>query len=121
MSTKRNDEIRTAPVDLYDRLRGVSERLSQLRREFSEIRHEYETLRSHPGELAVDSLGDPIDPAVATDMVIHDLGRVDSELTSAAYRLSDTRGRYATRLKLTDQAAEELDRRRTGRSIERTR
>ncbi|MGK8525163.1 hypothetical protein ACRS6B_28140 [Nocardia asteroides] len=121
MSTNRtpDDRIRTAPVDLYERLHNVDDRLFQLRREISAIRREYAALRRHPDALAVDNLGDPIDPADAALGAETALAMADEKLDAADILLSRARGRYATRLRLTDAAADELDRRRN--RVERTR
>lgn len=116
------DPIRVAPVDLYGRLHGVSGRLDEIRRELAGIRREYETLRRHPDALDVDTLGDPIAPTDAADHVIADLEHVDSRLITAEYWVAHARGKYATRLKLTEQAADELDQRHNqAAAIERTR
>ncbi|WP_280242506.1 hypothetical protein [Nocardia abscessus] len=114
-----DEPIRTAPVDLYERLHDVDDRLIQLRREISEIQREYAALRRHPDALAVDTLGDPIDPVAATFRAESALTLADEKLDAAGVWLSRARGRYATRLKLTDTAADELDRRRN--RVERTR
>ncbi|MFI6364162.1 hypothetical protein ACIBG0_15580 [Nocardia sp. NPDC050630] len=121
MSTNRtpDEPIHTAPVDLYERLNEVDDRLIQLRRELVDIRREYATLRRHPDSLAVDTLGDPLDPVEATLRVETALAMSDDQLDAAGVWIARARGRYATRLKLTDAAAEELDRRRN--RVERTR
>ncbi|WP_157129421.1 hypothetical protein [Nocardia amamiensis] len=121
MSTNKipDEPIRTAPVDLYERLHGVDDRLTELRRELNAIRREYATLRRHPEALAVDTLGKPMDPVVATDAALHGLAQADRELDGAEQWIATVRGQYATRLKLTDAAADELARRRN--RVERTR
>lgn len=114
--------IRTAPVDLYSRLHDVSDRMYDIRRELAAIQREYRTLRRHPDALEVDTLGAEIDPVEATDAVLSDLDRVDERMRGAEHALAETRGRYASRLKLTDHAAEELDQWNRQRApIERTR
>ncbi|WP_036499200.1 hypothetical protein [Nocardia aobensis] len=116
------DPIRTAPVDLYGRLHDVGDRMNEIRRELAEIRREYRTLRRHPDALEVDTLGAPMDPVEATDAVLSDLDHVDERVRVAEHEVAETRGRYASRLKLTDHAAEELDQRNRQRApIERTR
>lgn len=116
------DPIRTAPVDLHGRLHDVGDRMNEIRRELAEIRREYRTLRRHPDALEVDTLGAEIDPVEATDAVLDDLDRVDERVRVAEHALAETRGRYASRLKLTDRAADELDHRNRQRApIERTR
>jgi hypothetical protein len=112
MSANDYDPIRVAPADLYERQRGIGERLIELEREIADIKREYARLRAHPAALAVDDLGDPIDPVVATDAAVHGLDQAGGELRNAAYRLANARG-YASRLKLTEQASEDLDRRQT--------
>lgn len=87
----------------------------------TEIRREYGQLRAHPSALAVDNLGEPVDPVVTTDAVLHGLEMTASELDCAQQQLAVARARHATRLKLTDQAAAELETRRGHRRIERTR
>ncbi|MGY2093238.1 hypothetical protein [Nocardia gipuzkoensis] len=118
-NTFPDEPIRTAPAELYERLHNVDDRLTRLRREISEIQREYAALRRHPDALAVDNLGDPIDPVEATFRTETALTLADEKLDAAGVWLSRARGRYATRLKLTDAAADELDRRRD--RVERTR
>lgn len=113
MTDTDDDPIRTAPSDLYQRMRETQHRFSELATEVREIRREYERLRRHPDALAVDNLGAPVDPVRTTDAVIHGLDRADGGLESATDWFTNTRHTHATRLKLTDAAAAELDRRRT--------
>ncbi|MFE3195023.1 hypothetical protein ACFXHA_38875 [Nocardia sp. NPDC059240] len=122
MSDNRNDPIRTAPVELHERLYGLDERLAQVQRELTDIHHEYAHLHHHPDALDVDDLGEPLDPLVATEVTMHGLERANAALARAENFLSTVRGQYAGRLKLTDAAAEELNQHRTRRTrIERTR
>ncbi|MCP9621588.1 hypothetical protein FOH10_29495 [Nocardia otitidiscaviarum] len=119
------DWITPAPSDLYHRLFDLREQIGELRREMTRIRIDYGRLHRKPEDLAVDDLGDPIDPVHATEQVMHALQRADEHLSCADIRLNDTRGRYATRLKLTDAAAEarwqQIQQRDHRDPIERTR
>ncbi|MGW0247978.1 hypothetical protein ACWDYH_15230 [Nocardia goodfellowii] len=121
MSDNHNDEIRTAPVDLYERLHGVDDQLGELRRELRKVRTEYGRLHANPTELAVDDLGAPLDPAQATTEILDSLDMADHELDVVCRRLATMRSRVACRLKLTDAAAEDLDRRARRTGIERSR
>ena len=122
MPANNNDEIRTAPVELYERLHGVDERIAAVRSEITEIQREYDRLRAHPDELAIDDLGPAMDPHDAATNARDYLTGIDLRLWGAQQDLDLMRGRYASRLKLTDAAAEDLDRRRTQRPrIERSR
>ncbi|MFD0000163.1 hypothetical protein [Nocardia sp. NPDC127526] len=125
MPKNHPDWIMPAPSELYDRLYEVTERIAELRREMAQIKLDYGRLHQKPEALAVDDLGDPIDPVQVTEEVMWDLQDADRELYSAAATVSRTRGKFATRLKLTDAAAEQrwqqLQQREQRTPIDRTR
>ncbi|QIS13647.1 hypothetical protein [Nocardia arthritidis] len=122
MTDNAEEPVRTAPADLHERLHQVRERLHEVQGELADIQREYRDLRRHPNELAVDGPGKPIEPVVATDAVLSGLSRADCQLRGAERWITATRGQYATRLKLTDQATEDLEQRRTAPSpIQRSR
>lgn len=104
----RQRPLRHAPVDLYDRLAGIDQRVDELRREIASARAEYRRLADRPAELEVDCLGEDIEPAVAAEAVLHGLEAADQNLRSGQWWLSVGRS-HASRLKFTDRAADELD------------
>lgn len=123
MADRKSEPVLPIPADLYQRLHGVGDRLDDLRRELLEIRREYAELRRQPDVLAVDNLGEPIEPLAAANATLHELARSDADLNSANNWLAHARSQYASRLRLTDHACEQREQQLTQRRppIERTR
>ncbi|MBO0856175.1 MAG: hypothetical protein J2P18_20690 [Nocardia sp.] len=100
--------FRFAPVDSYDELGAVDDRIEVLRHDLARIYRQFCRLAARPAELAVDDLGRAIEPAEAVAEVVYNLADVDRFVYLAQSRLVVAHG-YAGRLKLTDRAAAELD------------
>ncbi|MFG3620806.1 hypothetical protein [Nocardia sp. NPDC047654] len=112
MSDTTNDPILPVPCELDRQLWEYSERIEQVRRDLLTMQWQFSELQGAPESIAVDSLGEPIDPQQATERVLTALVAADAALGATADTLSGAR-RYSNRLKLTDAAAEVREQRLT--------
>lgn len=110
MPDNTNDPILPIPSDLYRAVGKLHDRIDEMRDELVRIRTSYRALQRSPESLAVDNLGEPITPADATASVLTGLTTV-SERLDGVERAVDEAHQPASRLKLTDQADKERDRR----------
>ncbi|QIS02337.1 hypothetical protein F5X71_08380 [Nocardia brasiliensis] len=113
MPENQNAPILPVPSELYRDMRELGDHIEALRDELASMRARYRELGACPESLAVDALGEPIEPSEANERILGGLKLTDSELQAAAEWLDTTRTRYASRLKLTDAADAERERRLT--------
>ncbi|WP_194819317.1 hypothetical protein [Nocardia sp. XZ_19_385] len=108
MNPNENEPILPAPSDLYRRMAKFYNHIDQMRDELGRLTGEYADLAHSPESLAVDNLGAPITPIDANDAVLSALEAAEQRL----YRVQsavDVAHEHASRLKLTDAAAEHRD------------
>ncbi|QBS40399.1 hypothetical protein [Nocardia sp. CS682] len=117
----QNEPILPIPSDLYRDIAGLQDRIDAVRADLTRTAMRYRELGQSPESLAVDNLGDPIEPAEANNRVLNGLQLTDCELQAAAEWLSTTSGRYASRLKLTDTADQHRERQIAQQRRRRTR
>ncbi|CAM4487195.1 hypothetical protein NONI108955_34345 [Nocardia ninae] len=121
MPDNDSDAVLPIPSDLYRDMAGLQDRIEVLRADLTRTLMRYRELGQSPDSLAVDNLGEPIEPAEANARVLHGLQLTDCELQAAAEWLSTTSGRYASRLKLTDTADQHRERQLARQRRRRTR
>lgn len=122
MSDNTNDPILPIPSDLYLEMGELADQVDNLRNKLRKLDNRYRELRRAPAALDVDTLGKFITPEAAIDLTQGWLAAADENLSGASEEIGRAHG-HASRLKLTDQAAEEREQRLTQRRppIERTR
>ncbi|MGY1946166.1 hypothetical protein [Nocardia asiatica] len=112
MSQNTNDPILPIPCELDRQLWEYTERIEQVRRDLLTMQWQFSELQCARESIAVDSLGEPIDPQQATERVLTALVAADAALGATADTIGGAR-RYSNRLKLTDTAAEVREQRLT--------
>lgn len=104
------EPILPIPADLHAQTWAAAEALQNVRRQISELQHQYRELGHSPESLRTDTLGDPIDPATATNAAQMWLASTGRALQAADDGLRRATS-YTTRLSLTEQACDERDQR----------
>ncbi|MFI6959907.1 hypothetical protein ACIBJI_41395 [Nocardia sp. NPDC050408] len=110
MSDNTNDPILPIPSDLYREIAGLYGHINQMRDQLNRIGERYVDLAHSPQALAVDNLGEPIEPIDANGAVLTALDDADTRLYWVETAIDEAR-KNASRLKLTDQADQERERR----------
>lgn len=99
------EPILPIPSDLDQQRWAAYETLQNLRRQISDLEANYRALSHEPEAMRVDSLGDPIDPATATNAAQMWLASTGRALSAADDGLRRA-GSYTSRLSLTEQACD---------------
>lgn len=110
MCNNTNDPILPIPSDLYREMAGFYEQIDQMRDQLNRVSERYVDLAHSPQSLAVDSFGEPIEPIDANGAVLTALEDADRRLYRVEAAIDEAR-KNASRLKLTDQADHERERR----------
>ncbi|WP_329405972.1 hypothetical protein OG563_30500 [Nocardia vinacea] len=110
MSDNTNEPILPIPSDLNREMAGFYEQINQMRDQLNWVSERYVDLAHSPQSLAVDNLGEPIEPIDANGAVLTALEDADQRLYRVEAAIDEAR-KNASRLKLTDQADQERERR----------
>ncbi|MFI6368958.1 hypothetical protein ACIBG0_40305 [Nocardia sp. NPDC050630] len=110
MSDNADDRILPIPSDLYREIAAFYDQIGQMRDQLNRVSERYVDLAHSPQSLAVDSFGEPIEPIDANGAVLTALDDADRRLYRVEAAVDEAR-KNASRLKLTDQADQERERR----------
>ncbi|MFE9323542.1 hypothetical protein ACIHDR_19505 [Nocardia sp. NPDC052278] len=105
MPDDTNDPILPVPSELYQDLAEFYDHINQMRDQLNRVSERYVDLAHSPQSLAVDNLGEPIEPIDANGAVLTALDDADRRLCRVEAAIDEAR-KNASRLKLTDQADE---------------
>lgn len=110
MFKNRREPVLPIPSDLYREIGQLGDRVRELREDVARIRGQYALLVQSPTSLRVDQLGPPTDPREAAIITHTALRAVDRDLATVEQGIGWAHG-PASRISLTDAAAEHRDQR----------
>ncbi|WP_433491990.1 hypothetical protein [Nocardia grenadensis] len=111
------NNILPVPVDLYEELGDLDDRICEVRAQLNSLQRRYDELGVNLESLDVDTLGRPTTPAEEMDQTAEALTRMNYRLDQVRILLDQARSR-ASRLKLTEEAAEHREQQINARDVD---